>query len=484
MAVVRNPIRFSDHFKINEDDLIKYGCLNPTLNTDTKLFIDPLLLKESSEKEIKESVQVFNDHFEKVIKFLSKAKDKTDKDVAWRTAKSLLSFPEIKNTCLGYGGDSISGSGSGPFTTNEIMETAKQIIDLGIDDPDLFVAMAVFEKDVGPDRISDMTTNIIIGNLIQYTERVCTHFKVPTKPSKITLKNGKSYTGNLPLNPYASNIPLVLTPLDILRDLPIAKDWSEISVAASQNEALRTKVSEEIAKIWERKTLKDKDAVKRWVLQSKGDFETFLELIHGASPTSYDVGNDKMGQIVWARIAQVIADEEPYKINAPKNLDANGISKIAEEIINQFKFLIEERRLSEDLYHKGGRRPEKAAQMLFFAVAYAYCKANNLDITPEADTGNGPVDFKISIGFEGRVLIEIKLSDNPKLIKGYTKQLEKYTEAEETLHGHYVVINVGGLNKKDEELKNLHDDLVKQGRNPSKLHFINGLRKVSASRLN
>jgi hypothetical protein len=72
------------------------------------------------------------------------------------------------------------------------------------------------------------------------------------------------------------------------------------------------------------------------------------------------------------------------------------------------------------LYHAGSPRPEKAAQRLFFAIAYAYCKANNLDVTPEADTGNGPVDFKVSLGFTGRVLVEIKLSTNTKLVRGYT----------------------------------------------------------------
>ena len=66
--------------------------------------------------------------------------------------------------------------------------------------------------------------------------------------------------------------------------------------------------------------------------------------------------------------------------------------------VDQFQFLIEKRRLSEELYHEGDPRPEKSAQRLFFAVAHAYCKANNLDLTPEADTGNGPVDFKMSSG--------------------------------------------------------------------------------------
>jgi hypothetical protein len=37
-----------------------------------------------------------------------------------------------------------------------------------------------------------------------------------------------------------------------------------------------------------------------------------------------------------------------------------------------------------------------------------------LDAASVTLTGNGPVDFKMSSGFNGRVPVEIKLSTNPK----------------------------------------------------------------------
>jgi len=36
------------------------------------------------------------------------------------------------------------------------------------------------------------------------------------------------------------------------------------------------------------------------------------------------------------------------------------------------------------------------------------------------------VDFKFSIGFTRRVLVEIKLTSNSKLVSGFTKQLPTY----------------------------------------------------------
>jgi hypothetical protein len=91
-------------------------------------------------------------------------------------------------------------------------------------------------------------------------------------------------------------------------------------------------------------------------------------------------------------------------------------------------------------------RNEKASQRMFFAISDSYCKANNLALTPEADTGNGPVDFKISQGSNEVVLVEIKLSTN-NILKGYQKQLEIYKNAERTNKAYYIVIDIGGLNK-------------------------------------
>ena len=47
MAKLFRPMLFSQHFGINPTVLQKAGLLDPFLNADTKLFIDPLLLRHS-----------------------------------------------------------------------------------------------------------------------------------------------------------------------------------------------------------------------------------------------------------------------------------------------------------------------------------------------------------------------------------------------------------------------------------------------------
>ncbi|SDJ65307.1 hypothetical protein, partial [Salipiger marinus] len=250
MGKIRNPIKFSEYFGIEAEALEGRGILDPTLNADTKLFIDPLLLEGSIYTNISSDARkTYESHFETIIKFLAKAKSPTD--VAWKSAARMLTFPEIKWTCLGYGAQSVSGSGSGSEMTSQYIETARQIVELGIEDPDLFVAMALFENGVGPDRISDMTSNVIVGDLIALNERILPELGVPTQPMTIALKNGKTYSGLLAANPYIGpNDPVILVPTDILRALPIAADWSDVADAASKNAQLRARVNDQIARMW------------------------------------------------------------------------------------------------------------------------------------------------------------------------------------------------------------------------------------------
>ena len=63
-----------------------------------------------------------------------------------------------------------------------------------------------------------------------------------------------------------------------------------------------------------------------------------------------------------------------------------------------------------------------------------------MDISPETNAGNGPVDFKISRG-DDKVLIENKISSNPKLLDciDENKQIHTYLKQEECKDAYLVV---------------------------------------------
>ncbi len=159
------------------------------------------------------------------------------------------------------------------------------------------------------------------------------------------------------------------------------------------------------------------------------------------------------------------------------------IFSMVEEIVTQFRQLIEHNGLNKELYG-GNKKPrhESTAQRLFFAVAYSYCKTNNVDVSPEIDTGNGQIDFKFATGFKERVLVEVKLSTNSNVVRGYTTQLELYKTAQETLRALYLVIDVGAMGNKSDNLIKIRNDARERGDPLSSLEFVDGTLKVPPSK--
>ena len=474
MATIKSPATISTEFGVDPDRLLELGIIDTQLASDTNLFIDPLLLAESIHPEMNTGgVTAYEQRFEWIVKLLIASKVKGD--VPWRQVEKLFKFSEVSWTCLGYS-SSVRGAGFGKELAAHALDTASQIVKLGITDVDFFMGLSLFEEGIGADRISDMTTNIILKDLIKLTQRINRELGIPSREFDVV--GGKEV---LPINPY-TNSPLLFVPTDIVRDLPIATDWSDISRAVKANEDLRERVSGRIGEIWATMSREDKARVKAAALSSKESFEQLLEMLREVPKESYDFTKDENGEVFWARLTK-IAQEHPLKFQGGTSPSSpEEAMKLVEEIVLQFQDIIENKGIWKELWTDDKKpRKEKAAQRLFFTVAYSYCKANNLDVTPEADAGNGPVDFKFSSGFNARVLVEIKLSTN-SLLHGYEKQLEIYKKADDTDHGIYLVIDVGSIGQKYAEVQRSRLAAIDRGEKVSKIFLVDGNRRASASK--
>jgi hypothetical protein len=478
------PLLFHAAYGVAEAQLEKLGVFNPTLNVDTLLFPDPLLLQDSSHPEMQAGKATFENYFERVRRLV--AGSQSNSDAPAKAAKDLLRFPEIKGTCLGYGKDGIAGSGGGVDMADRLFRTASEIVNLGIDDPDLFLAMGLFEENFGPDMIGDMFTNVIFDQIADFNRRVYGALGVKTRQVEIRLNNGKRLRGDFVLNLYypGAGIPVILLPKDVLRDLPIAVDWRGVQEVSEINREFRRNLNKSVANIWSKKTLESKEKLRSWALSGPEAFGDLLDMVHGHDGKPYDFAGDKLGELIWRSIGQEIVSKYPLAIKKAVTSSGPELIRITEEIISKFCDLVERRDLWRELYHEGKPRLEKSAQRIFYAVAVAYCAANGIDITPEADTGRGPVDFKFSTGFDRRVLVEIKLSTNPNLIKSFTKQLEVYNDAEAPLAGYYLVIDVGKLKNKKKKLDLAAVNHKISGSGLSTVRYVNGLPKLSASKVN
>ncbi|EGR0396372.1 MULTISPECIES: hypothetical protein [Vibrio] len=477
MSKMISPKSLAKTFAIPEDKLALHGVVNVLLNTDTLLFIDPMLLPHSRHREMSVAATVsYAQRFEQVINLLYASKFKDD--VAWKAAKKKFKFSEINWTCLGYGANG-KGSGFGPELTESTLITAKQIIDLDVKDVSLFMALSLFEDGIGPDRISDMTTNIILDDLIDFTLRVNGDLNIPTQKYDV---NGRLV--NLPENPFADS-PLILVPTDIVRDLPIANDWSDIARVVRENEALKDSVNLHIGEIFAQTTKKQRQVMKERALQSKEAFSNVLDMLQYVPKEAYDFSSDRNGEDFWKKYIGIISEQFPFDLSnySKKKLTKQDVLDVVRQILVKFRELVEDKGIWKELWDSNDEpRKEKAAQRLFFVVADSYCTTNNLDLSPEADNGNGPVDFKVSQGADAKVLVEIKLSTNGQAVHGYEKQLEIYKTADNTDVGIFLLIDVGGMGTKHARIQAARDHMLRANLPASEIFVVDGKPKASASK--
>jgi len=159
-----------------------------------------------------------------------------------------------------------------------------------------------------------------------------------------------------------------------------------------------------------------------------------------------------------------------------------GMKVVVDEILLLFKSQIEDRGLWKELWFDEAPRHESTVQNLFFSMATAFCEAFDLDITPEANAGNGPVDFKLSKGIRNKVVVEFKLSTNTSLIQGYTTQLEIYKRADKASYAVFVLVDVGSIGSSVQRLNKAKAEHEREGRRASEIFVIDGKQRLSASK--
>lgn len=476
MAIIRDPVLFSKQFGVKPKCLADLDLFDSTINADTRLFIDPLLLQHSSHNAIRtDALAEFEKYFGDIISLLRSSTSVGDKP--WRSADELFTFKEPRETCLGYGDRTTRGSAIGKALRQQLMTTASEIIKLGVDDPALFALMGLLEAKIGPDRISDMTTRAIKPALYRFNEQVLRKLGIATE--KFDTDIGEF---NLCPNPFeTTRYPVVLVPRDILRPLPIVNDWSDIADAASKNASLRKRVNDTIGDIWRLKTKKDKEAARTAVLTDPKALRALLDAIAISDQVPYDAQADIEGHYLWRAVLAEMATLFPVKIIAPKRASGSELERVVDEIIAAFTDLVENKGQWIHFWHGDKPRHERSAQRLFFAIADIYCKFNDIDISPESHSGAGPVDFKFSSGYDARVLVEVKLSTG-KVVHGYEVQLERYKKAESTFRARYLVVNVGRMGKKLEEVLLIKNSRAKKKEPVSPIIEVDGRRKKSASK--
>ena len=377
---------------------------------------------------------------------------------------------EPRNNHLGFG-EKAPGSGFGPKISKMVLETAYDIIKAGIEDPEFFQLLPLFQDNVGPDRLSDMIATLILPDTQAYTERV-------NQQLGITIDNypDKLFNNGLLCNPV-KGYEVLLLPTEILHKLPVAKSWEEIDSVIVENNTIRAMMNNEVAEHWTQWAATD----RKYYLREKifKDSEKCKQVIEAYREERLDAYNpeeqiDYFLAKLWQRIEKSgISWLSKHK---SREIDSKAASL---EILNLFKNWVEYNRGWEVILSAGTQKREKIVQRVIHLSGIAYIQANNLSLSCEADEGRGPVDFKISRG-QDITVIEVKLSSNGQYMHGYDTQVEEYAKAEQTDNMIYVLVDVGNPVKVKKLLDRYNRDIDEDKKVPEVI-MIDSTSKESAS---
>ena len=279
--------------------------------------------------------------------------------------------------------------------------------------------------------------------------------------------------------------PVILMPVDILSDLPVALSRHDVVNAWFHNDEVRIYLNSRVGKSW-RSIITNKTSKKDLrdlVLSNTKALRELIDHYKRSAGGKYDFETDIKGFIAWYEPAKQYSQNHHLALCLAKNPSPKDVHAVVLQIVKQFKQLVENNGLNKVLFVGIKPRHERMSQLLFFTIADIYCKANDLDLSPESNSGRGPVDFKISAGYEARSLVEIKLTSNPQILHGFEKQLEIYKRAENTNQAVYLVLKVAKTHEnKVIKLQNMRNSLMKSHGAAPDLVVVDATIKPSASR--
>lgn len=190
----------------------------PDLSTDLPLSIDPFLLYKSRDQRLRGLHDRLLSIFDEGVR-LYRVGRREDLD-------RLIDFPEVDEIGFGYSEEKIRGRGLGTQLNALLADTlaaSPALQERGLRHVEELQLVAI---GVGPDRVSDITANVLKAFLIEYTQEQAELWNIPiTRDLPVhhyfDFESWEWSDGafDLPLNPV-SGLPILLVPRRIVRLLP------------------------------------------------------------------------------------------------------------------------------------------------------------------------------------------------------------------------------------------------------------------------
>ena len=433
---------FSQHFGVSPKVLEDYGAFDISLASDLPLFVDPFLLFNSKKQE-------YRDLHDGMIRYLVFLRDRATPDLDPGLIKSWYMFQEVKQNWLGFTVLGNSGSGLGKDFARALHSSLGSILK-GFGSESItkgahLEKLALIKEGVGRDNISDFTTNLIKGYLLEYTQAFAqAHlsadrrgtFSVARAVFNYETETWESRQYELPA---LRGDYVLLTPADMLTKddtwisrSDLVREFSSIPDAI-EDDQLRAQVNNYLFK-----KLSDNPTKKEYSDLAAAAILQFPEVIDYYIRQKENTGEQAVGlsarrrQEVFEILVQMVQRVvEDIRVNTSLYLTPVTSYDEALTRANGFKKYVENQDGYRLLNKPGQERPlatEKEVQLFFGLIFFG----SEFDVNREVNNGRGPVDFKVSKGAVDKSLIEIKLASNSQLKRNLQNQIEVYEKANGT----------------------------------------------------
>lgn len=440
---------FSDYFRVPEGKLERYGAFNVSLITDLPLFIDPFLLFNSRK-------QIYQDLHEEIIRYLRFLRDKsTDQQIDSGLLASWYYFREIKQTWLGFSQAGNKGRGLGHGFAEALNSNLRELFsDFGnerITKGSHLEKLCLIKERVGRDTISDFTTNLIKGFLLEYTQTFAQKYIDKSLRDTVAVRRvifnytTESWEPKTFELPFIEGDYVILTPKDILTKddtwinrTDLVRDFQNIPDAIP-DEQLRAQINNYFRSILPKEP-KQKDvdrAVAHVALRFPKLIDYYIKYkeLHGdeAAQRSSTHVLESMQLYVnqYRRLVHLLSTQTDFYLY---------YGKTADETYKRILFLkdVIENKGGHRIFYINGKpiRNEDDLHILYRLTWFA----TPSDVSHEVNDGRGPADFKISRGSKDKTLVEMKLASNSQLKRNLANQAELYQKASDADTAYKVIL--------------------------------------------
>lgn len=438
-------IYFSDFFNVKKNIIDAYGAVNISLINDLPLFIDPFLLFNSEDEQLRE----IHDEIISYLKFLQMQSEQCQK-LDEGMLKAWFLFSEVRQTWLGFSLHGNAGRGLGWDFAKGLFRGLNSKFKLfgqeTITNASHMEKLCLISPKVGRDKISDFTTNFAKKYLLDYTERfarenidssLCREFVIPKVYFNYVTKTWMPTKHYLPC--FEDDYVLITPKCILTRDetfinrIDMLRSIQTI-VPALDDDALRFEFNHYLSEYFRKgdkklsKAEKDKAAE---ILISKHpeliDYYIKYKEEHGEEAIS--ISRNQVSEVELLFQTQL---GELVDILKGKTHFYEVIPDAHEEAMKRVRYLkhvIEDQDGYRFFYVKGKPvKRENDLQIMYRLVWYG----TKFDVNREVNNGRGAVDYKISYGKQNASLVEFKLASNSKLKQNLEKQVDIYKAASET----------------------------------------------------